>query len=777
MSSDPAPPYRSGLAAGAGLALIAGLIVALADVVHTGEGALAVLGLWALVALPIAAFFGVVLGAGNATWGTGWVRRAFARLRTDDALDQKVTALVIASLVVGGGFVIVVQQAAVGLVGDVQRKAVGGLLLGGVVLASLPVFALAVLPVYRVVAKVLGVLPMPAPLLRLIHALLGSRVVTFVVVAPLAVGGVAFLYVRKSLDLEALNLGPILAVAAIVPIAMALGLVFYGPLAAVRERLPARGILVAVGLLVAIALPVVGLRGTPTEDTAFAITQRSWAGSKLVPKLRKLIDADKDGYSAFFRGDDCDDTSADIHPNATDLPANGIDEDCFNGDAKRQVLPPRIPDGAGSGAGSAVANGAGSGSAPPPPMPGTAGGNVLVIFVDTLRADRMGYMGYQRDGKSLTPNLDALAASSVVFERAFSQAPNTPRSVPSFMTSRYPSQVKYDKQFKSYPKVLDENETLFEQLSGAGYTTIGETSHFYFCDRVKYPDSCKPVVSWMASNITQGATEWDNSGAENIPESNKDIAGPRTIEKANKKLEDLANSKTKFAMLVHLFEPHSTYMTHAGRPITESGTKSLEQKYDYEIEFMDGMVGKLLAQLAATGLDKSTTIVVLGDHGEAFGAHVVAGKSDFFHGDSLYAELVHVPLIVKVPGGKSCRRKDTVGLVDFAPTVTALVGVPAAASWQGRSLVPAVQCGELAPAATYSELLRAPDWDHEAKSMITADGFHVYFRKSDSRWEVYDLNTDPGEKTNIAKDHPKLEQWKSELAAWMEGPLAAGGGK
>src|SRR4029078_12567237 len=96
--------------------------------------------------------------------------------------------------------------------------------------------------------------------------------------------------------------------------------------------------------------------------------------------------------------------------------------------------------------------------------------------------------GYQRDGKSLTPRLDAFAKESVRFTRAFSQAPNTPRWVPSFMASRFPSQVKVDKVFKSYPTVLDDNELLFEILHDAGFATIGETSPLFFCDLKKYTD-------------------------------------------------------------------------------------------------------------------------------------------------------------------------------------------------------------------------------------------------------------------------------------------------
>src|SRR5437660_3035032 len=97
--SDAPPPYRSGFATGLGVVLPAGLVMALVDVVHAGGGTLALLGLWALVALPIAIGCGVVLGAGNATWGVGWVRRMFRRLREDQALDRAVAGAVIAALV------------------------------------------------------------------------------------------------------------------------------------------------------------------------------------------------------------------------------------------------------------------------------------------------------------------------------------------------------------------------------------------------------------------------------------------------------------------------------------------------------------------------------------------------------------------------------------------------------------------------------------------------------------------------------------------------------
>src|SRR5207248_5145165 len=140
-----------------------------------------------------------------------------------------------------------------------------------------------------------------------------------------------------------------------------------------------------------------------------------------------------------------------------------------------------------------------------------------------------------------------------------------------------------------------------------------ESSHFYFCDHtcvdVKNTDGKE-----MHSNIIQGADEWDNAGALPIPGSNHDSAGPRVVAKTVKKLDELAKSKQKFAMIVHLFEPHSTYMEHAGFTYK---THSLVEKYEGEVAYVDQQIGRLL-----DALDKNfaanTTVIVMSDHGEAF---------------------------------------------------------------------------------------------------------------------------------------------------------------
>lgn len=763
-------PYRSGLATGVGVVLAAALVVALADVVHTGGAVLAVLGLWALIALPVAIGVGLVLGAGNATWGTGWVRRAFGALREDAALDRRLAAILMAAAVLAGVLVVLVGKLAVVLVGGVERKSVGGLLLGVVVVGLVPIIALGAVPLFRVTRRIAAVIPAIGPLSRSV----------VLVVAGAGVGVLGGLYVvYTKLDYQVLGLSFLYAIAAFPLLAIAIGIVMYGPLSSVREKLPARGIVALVGLVVAAALPMLGLRA-PSDATRAAVTDRSYVGPRTIKLLRALIDRDGDGVSAFFGGPDCDDHDKDVFPGHPEVPGNGKDDNCVGGDGKVEASTPPPDAGAGSGTASAPVD-AGAGSAAPVAAGGIGGKNVLVIFVDTLRADRMGYAGYQRDGKTLTPRLDAFAKEAAVFTKAYAQAPNTPRSVPSFLSSRYPSQLKVDKMKKSYPVVLDDAELLLEVMKAAGFATFGESSHFYFCDRKRYPDTCKDVVSWMASNITQGADEWDNKDALDIyckdcPDSNKDKAGPRIVKKTVAKLEELAkNPDGKFAMVMHLFEPHSTYMEHEGFPITEKGTEALKQKYDYEIAVTDQYIGEVLDALDKTGLAKSTTVIVMSDHGEAFGVHEFAGERMFFHGQTLYNELIHVPLAIRVPGQAGRKVENVVELIDLAPTIAALFGVPPSKTWRGRSLVPAIEGKELPAKPAFSELLPEPKWDHDAKSMISADGTrHVFYRISDSRWEIYDLVADPDEKKNIADSDPNAEKLKAELAAWMEGPLAAG---
>src|SRR5204862_269318 len=187
-------------------------------------------------------------------------------------------------------------------------------------------------------------------------------------------------------------------------------------------------------------------------------------------------------------------------PGAEDIPGSGVGGSCEGGDAK-----PAAP------AAAAAAT-----EAPPAaivPRSDAFKGNVLVISIDALRADRLGVAGYGRPaGHSLTPTLDALARRGAYFRRVWSQAPNTPRSFPSMVTSRYPSDIAWQQRSLNYSPILPSNRTFFEVLARGGWKPLGVFSHFYFtADR----------------GLSKSFAEWTNDAAGTIAEPNKDIAAPR----------------------------------------------------------------------------------------------------------------------------------------------------------------------------------------------------------------------------------------------------------
>ncbi len=737
------PSLRSAVGAStlAGV-LGAGVVDAALATAHGGGGAAIALeiGLYGALAIVVALAADVAVAAILGARPPGW-----GELRTEPNRDRAVVAGILAVCL---GVAVAAIVAALGqrlAVAKMQSQKLAAIAAAGLVaIGALPgaVVAIAALPWLRNLARAL---PRPRAL--------GATGLTLVGLAAAGVLAVAGALSRA--DWRVLDLGPLYTLAIAIALGVGHGLFWFGGAAgrALRARLPSvvgRALPLAVaafafaGLLVGSKLP----EGAPALA---AITDNGLGIRMLLGVARRATDGDGDGFSARFGGGDCDDRRADVFPGAEDVAGDGVDQNCEGGDAKA--------DSAGASAGAAAADGAPASADPIAPIkprddPNAWKGNLLIVTIDAFRADRLGVAGYagRPPGRSLTPTLDALARRGAYFKRVWAQAPNTPKSFPSLLTARYPSDIAWDKPGTNYPNLLPTNHTFFESLAAGGWKPIGIFSHFYFtADR----------------GISRGFAEWSNEGAGTIAESNKDIASPRIVPKVIDRLRQAVARKERFALWTHLFEPHSSYMTHKEFPTSLSGVPGLMEKYDFEIAFVDQWVGKLLAALESLGLAQDTAIVIAADHGEAWGEHKV-----YFHGQDLFDEQLRVPLIVVVPGTKPRVIEADVALVDVGPTVLDLVGVTPPAAMRGRSLMSAVRGQTLPPRPIFSELLPATAWPHHAAMMI--DGGHkLIHRISDRRWELYDLRRDPGEKTNLASAPASAATFtalRNKLVAFEERP-------
>jgi len=677
-------------------------------------------GLYGTAGLLLGAFVGWAVATASASVPGGW-----RVLREDHDKDRRTAAAVLglaaAALVVAAG-----AGATHGLfVAEMASRKLAVIATAGLALAFCPVAALAGLAFGRFVGR--RALPAPRHL-----GTTGALLVGFA-----AAGVLAFVAALSHADWRVLDLGPLWAALAALVLGAGHAVFWYGSARGrqLRARLPARGLRAGIAIAV-IALLVVGSRIADGSPSYAAITDASWGLRSALKLARHLTDRDHDGYSALFGGGDCDDSRADVFPGAEDIPGDGIDQDCQGGDATLTT---------------------GSAEAPVPSTPtatarqGAFSGNILIIAIDAMRADRLGVTGYARPpGHSLTPTLDAIAERGTRFTHVWAQAPNTPRSFPSLVTSRYPSEIAWQKQSLNYSNLLPSNHTFFEPLAAAGLRPIGIFSHFFFtADR----------------GLSKSFTEWSNDGAKTIADSNKDVPSPRIVPRVIARLRKAAQTGERFVLWTHLFEPHSSYMEHAEFPTSLSGVQGLEEKYDYEIAFADLWAGKIIKTLEETKLDRNTAVVVFGDHGEAWGEH-----KRYFHGQDLTEEQLRVPLLVAVPGQKPSVVHDEVGLIDLGPTLVDLVGAAPLPSFHGRSLLPAVEGKALPARPIFSELLPSTATPSHEVSVVEG-GKKLTHKISERRWELFDLTADPRQQKDLAADpaaRKHLDDLRAKLVRFEE---------
>jgi choline-sulfatase len=353
---------------------------------------------------------------------------------------------------------------------------------------------------------------------------------------------------------------------------------------------------------------------------------------------------------------------------------------------------------------------------------GDARPNVLLITIDTLRADRVGAYG---DEKARTPVLDRLAGEGTRFANAFAAAPITLPSHASILTGAYPPRhgVRHNGIFH-----LDADvETLAERLRAAGYAT-GAVVGSYVLDR--------------RFGLDRGFSSYDDEmGSERA-----DSAGflERSAEQVTSRATEwLARSGSPFFLWVHYYDPHHDYRPPA--PFDEDFGDDL---YAGEVAYVDASLGQLVDALRAGGRLDDTIVAVTSDHGESLGEH-----GEETHSLTLYDATLAVPLIFRGPGVPVGRAVESVVRgVDVAPTILALLGMAPFADADGLDLAPTWQTHPSGPPRTaYAETL-ATRFDFGWSPLFAIrSSSHLYVRAP--RPELYDLRSDPSQRSNLLAAH------------------------
>ena len=353
--------------------------------------------------------------------------------------------------------------------------------------------------------------------------------------------------------------------------------------------------------------------------------------------------------------------------------------------------------------------------------------DIVLVTLDTVRADHLGAYGYER---KTSPHLDALAASSVVFERAYAAGPETRTALAPLVTCKH--LVESVRDTRAWPTLLRANETVAERLRAGGYATAAVSS-----------------FQWLSKDrgFDQGFDVFDEAPFKRVrPE--KDATGAHAVAQALAVYDQLAAQDKPLFLWVHLFDAHETYLRHEK---FDFGTRDVD-RYDSEIAYLDDELSRLIGHVGKGARGAKTTWIVHGSHGEAFGEHGFRG-----HPPKLFEEVVRVPLFVRVPEVPARRVTDAVVSVLDVPATVLSLALGESKECSGVSLLDLVE-------GTSTEVAGRP------MTLVAYDGLHgqapaygwldsrvkyvLYAWREGEKTRLFDLRADPGEAKDLQEERP-----------------------
>jgi arylsulfatase A-like enzyme len=408
---------------------------------------------------------------------------------------------------------------------------------------------------------------------------------------------------------------------------------------------------------------------------------------------------------------------------------------------------------------------------------GTPPRHLILLTLDTLRADRLGLYGNERE---LSPTLDALAARGVRFDDAIAQAIVTPPSHASILTGLNPP--RHGLRLLAGQRLAEEQTTLAELLSAAGFRTAAFVSG-------------KPLRP--GSGLDQGFDFYDPVGKKKAE---------RSALETNARIEEwLERYRGEATFLwIHYFDPHTPYLPpesyqkeFVGRIVSRTelvhgrtqnpdtsrmdgdphpsanAIQTMRDLYDAEVRYMDDAIAQLFAMLDAAGILESAIVAIVADHGESLGEHGYY----FGHWDALY-ENARVPMILARPDGRHGGRivGETVRTIDIMPTVLEWLSLPVPANLDGRDLTPLIEGKESNPRYAYSEqneffpvyAIRGADWLLLQRSEVAQTGRAMELR-------LIAREQDERVSEDRSAEHPRIREEMEALLAADRFPASEAG--